>query len=203
MKAERKHKKAVSITLYIIVLLLLLIGGTYAIVQNISYNTENVVASLGSRPVFTSTSTNSIVMEDIPYIPEVSTEEYEIDNATEDITVTLSTNYDVRTICTYDIVWEWDTDADQYTKTTGATKEFTVSGVSSDGKRFNEVQLNNYNDSNLKTVLASDMSIDAASGVMSTQTWTFTIHFYKTEAIQSAHQGKSYPGKIYVDNVIC
>ena len=205
MNTMQKHKKIVKLIVFIALFVMLILGATYAVLLNISYNTENVSASLGSRPVFTSSATNEITMENIPYLGNTSETEYDIANGTDNLSVALSSEYSTNTICSYDIVWEWDVlenEADGYLKTTGATKEFTVSGVSSDNKSFDEVQLNNYDPNNLRTVLTTG-KIKANSSAMATVTWTFTTHFYKTQAVQSWHQGKSYPGRIFVDNVNC
>ena len=202
MNVKQKPNNIVKLTIFIALFIMLVLGGTYAVMINMSYNTENVIASIGSRPVFTSSATNDIVMNEIPYIAEVSQTEYEIANGTDNILISLSTGYTTNTICTYDIVWEWSIESDQYVKTNGATKEFTVSGVSTDGQTFNEVQLNDYNASNLKTLLTT-RAISASGSSMTSTTWTFTTHFYKTQAIQSGHAGNAYSGKIYIDNVNC
>ena len=204
MNVEKEHKKIVSLSITIAIFLLLIFGAAYAIInQSISYNTENVTATLGTRPVFTSTATNSILMSDIPYIATTSSNEYEIANASDTLSLSLSTNYSTNTTCTYDVIWEWNTTDSGYTKTSGATKEFTVSGSSNDSQSFSEVQLSNYNANSLRTVLKSGATITAVGSTITTQTWTVTAHFYKTQAIQSNHKGKSYPGKVLIDNVVC
>ena len=204
MKVEKEHKNIVRLSVTIAMFVLLIFGASYAIIeQRKTYASENITASLGTRPVFTSTVTNSIVMNEIPFIAQTSTTEYEIANATDTLSLALSTNYTTNTTCTYDIVWEWDTTSNGYTKTSGATKEFTVSGTSNDSDSFAEVQLNNYSSSNLTTTLKSGASITANGSTIKNQTWTFTVRFYKTKAIQTNHQGKSYPGKIKATNVVC
>ncbi|MBR4230882.1 MAG: hypothetical protein IKR74_01830 [Bacilli bacterium] len=202
MNVKQKPNNIVKLTIFIALFIMLVLAGTYAVMINMSYNTENVIASIGSRPVFTSSATNDIVMNEIPYIAEVSQTEYEIANGTDNISISLSTGYTTNTICTYDIVWEWGIDSDHYLKTAGANKEFTVSGVSTDGQVFNEVQLNDYNANDLKTILTT-RAISASGSSMTSTTWTFTTHFYKTPAIQSGHAGNAYAGKIYIDNVNC
>ena len=105
---------------------------------------------------FTAGPSNTIAL-DIPFVSGTSATVYEIANESTPFNITLQTNYEEKTTCTYDIIWEWDETSDtekQYTKTSGATKEFTVSG-STTGASFTDVQLNNYNASDRTTLLYS------------------------------------------------
>ena len=206
MNKEKNTKRNIFLGLTITLFFVLIAMAAYAIgsVINAQYDEVNITASVGSRPVFTATPSNSIAL-DIPFINRTSDSEYEIANNSSSLNIALSTGYDTTAYCTYDIVWEWDetsTAANQYSKTSGATKEYTVSGTIGN-RPFPEVQLNDYSVNNRKTVLDSyEISVNGSSSI-SYQTVNVSAHFYKTEAIQTAHQTANYSGKVIIENVVC
>jgi len=200
----KKDKNITMLVISIITFLALVLSAAYALIGVTTiYDDSNIVSTLGTRPIFVSDASDQITL-DIPYVPVEASEEYLLTNDTGVVNISLSTNYEVSTRCTYDIVWQWDEVADtsmQYKKTEGATKEYTISG-SNGVDSFEEIQLNDYDASNLKTKLYTT-SITAVKDIIAYQDWDITANFYKTTTIQDNHKGASYSGKIVIENVVC
>lgn len=198
------NHRVLSTAITTVIFLALIFTATYAIVgATIVYDDSNVTTDLASRPIFTSTPSGPISLE-MPLLGTTPTEAYVLDTASASLSVALSTGYSTSTTCTYDLIWKWNEASDangQYFITTGATKEYTVSGTMDASNSFEETQLGNYSTS-VNTLLYSG-SITATSSSMVTQTWNFTANFYKTTQIQTGHIGGSYAGQIIVENVIC
>jgi len=197
-KGINENNKKLTIT--ILSLIVLVAGIAYALVGAIiNYGSANITASIDDRPIFVADASNQISLE-IPYVNVESDVEYELTNATGNVNVSLTAAYTAS--CTYDLYWQWDETADtknQYIKTSGAEKEYTISG-SNRGQSFAEIQLNNYDANNLKTKLYSGVIVTQN---FTQETWDITAHFYKTKAIQESHKGANYSGKIVVENVQC
>ena len=120
---------------------------------------------------------------------------------TNTTSLTVNLESDITTICSYDIVWEWNNSSDSYvlTSSTNSEPEFTVSGeVQGSNLELEETQVSNYSSS--KTL--GTFSI-AANGSKSTQNWTFTTNFYNINAKQDAHENKTYKGIIKIANADC
>ena len=116
---------------------------------------------------------------------------------TNTFTFNLENNSDKAVVCTYDYIWKWTTETgyNNYTISSGATKEFTVSGP------FNEKQVPNYNASSF--VMGSG-EITATSGNTTTENKTVTTKFYNLANVdQASHKGKKYKGYLTVGNAEC
>lgn len=191
----------ISITIFLV----LIFSSAYAIIsKNINEGSKDISATLGSRPILTVAPSKELALSDIPYIEATTSREFVIseDSASVDITLSAYTN----TKCTYDVLWHWDETmnvSNQYHKTTGATKEYTISGIRNDNISFNEKQIQDYDGTSLDSVLFSSEIYSYSANTNTVQTWNFTTRFYKTKTIQTGHQGKSYVGKIVIGNVIC
>ena len=194
---NKVSKHTILVIISIVVFLAILFSATYAILaQNITYNNTNLVAAIGSRPVFTSDPQASLTLN-IPYVGGTSTTISEVANNSTIFNIILSTGYSQSTTCTYDLKWAWDSGS--YSKTGGTGNEYTISGT--DGiNSFSEVQLN---DSGSTTTLCSNCSITATTSSAVTKIWTITARFYKLTVDQSNHINNTYNGHIYADNVNC
>ncbi|MBQ6841316.1 MAG: hypothetical protein IJO63_04295 [Bacilli bacterium] len=111
--------------------------------------------------------------------------------------IALTLESKVKAKCTYDIAWVWDTDSDNYSLSTGATKEFTISGT--DGTNtLAETQISNYS-----TGLKLGTYEITNSSTSTTQTWNFTVNFYNLNVVQDKHADATYKGKIAIQNAEC
>ena len=204
MTKNQYKKKTILMVLSVIAFLGLVLSASWAVMTiSASHGNVNLTASISSRPVFSATATDEISLE-VGAIGQEVQEEYVAASDTATIDILLSSNWTNNVTCNYDIVWEWTETLDdnaKYIKTAGASKEYTVSGVSNNDS-FEDVQLDNYNLENRKQVLYN-ASITVGANQMVSDTWTFTNSFYKTKVSQNGHKGHSYSGKIYVENVLC
>ena len=136
------------------------------------------------------------------------------------LNVTLTSGSDkIRTTCTYDIVFEYDSSSSFYgisptPVTTGADKELTLQVLGIDAKGdFVEEKNFNYettsgkwsNASKPKRVIISGATISDASTRGTTQTYGISTKFYNLDVNQSALAGKTFSGTFYVDesSVVC
>lgn len=119
-------------------------------------------------------------------------------------TCTLTINYkgtDTSTeTCSFDIVYSLS----GYTKTTSATKEFTISATKSLNSGtatsvLSETQLAN----GTNTALISSQSITATSAATTNLVYTFTTSWYNTTQVQDSHMGKTYTATVSIANVVC
>jgi len=197
---EDIKKDKIKITTSMVLFLLLVIGATYAIIASFfNYDSSGVVTHIGSRPVFFADTSDQINL-DIPYIPTTSDTEYVISADTASVNFSLSANYAAN--CSYDLYWIWDTGADGYIKTSGAEKEYTLSGLINNKEVFSEIQLNDYGINSNKTKLYTGMIVTEGATI-TYQTLIINAEFWKTKAMQEGHTNKNYSGKLSVENVVC
>ena len=116
------------------------------------------------------------------------------------VSLAISMQSDIATVCSYDVVWSWNNTSDNYTltSTTNDDNEFTISGSTNTGLSLEETQVSNYSSS--KTLGTFTIS---ANNSTSTQNWTFTANFYNLNANQDAHENKIYKGSISIANAVC
>ncbi|MDD5865963.1 MAG: hypothetical protein PUD07_05765 [bacterium] len=134
------------------------------------------------------------------------------------LNVTLKGHNNVLTVCSFDIVFEYDLGSNIYGdgatyKTSGADKEITMQVVSNSGTNYYENETNfDFNTSNgwsqktstvgAKKVLVSGAQI-TSTGYENTQNYKFIGKYYNLSLSQSQLEGKSFTGKIYADNLSC
>ena len=134
------------------------------------------------------------------------------------LNVTLKGHNNVLTVCSFDIVFEYDLGSNIYGdgatyKTSGADKEITMQVVSNSGTNHYENETNfDFNTSNgwiqktstvgAKKVLVSGAQI-TSTGYENTQSYNFIGKYYNLSLSQSQLEGKSFTGKIYADNLSC
>ena len=134
------------------------------------------------------------------------------------LNVTLKGHNNVLTVCSFDIVFEYDLGSNIYGdevtyKTSGADKEITMQVVSNSGTNHYENETNfDFNTSNgwsqktstvgAKKVLVSGAQI-TSNGTENTLNFNFIGKYYNLSLSQSQLEGKSFTGKIYADNLSC
>ena len=197
-------RKVALIIIGIITFLLTIVGASYAffsstintananILYNVSFNNEYDFSVTLNNTANTG-NTISISAEDMYFSGETEV----IASYDNVFDITLVNNSSSGISCTYDYVWVWTTASgyNNYTKSSGATKEFTVSGP------FSETQVPNYN---AQSFVISSGSIAATSSNTTTRSETITTNFYNLSNVdQSTHKGKKYKGYLTIDNAQC
>ncbi|MBR4230549.1 MAG: hypothetical protein IKR74_00095 [Bacilli bacterium] len=195
-------RKDIFIMIITFVLLIIIISLSYAyfvlntnltnnIAQNISFDDDAYQIEVSNRNATPITISNYAMMW--------SGQDELVANTTENFIINITNNLNNALYCTYDIVWEWKTGSgiSNYTITSGATKEYTVSW---DGNA--EVQVPNYNASSF--VLGKNSTGAIAPNGVTTVTVPIDIKFYNLANFnQSNHYNKTYLGYVKIDNIAC
>ena len=201
-----------------VLLLSLFIGASFAYFGSFNQNVTskvkvNVTIDVGAEGTFVSDGADFNLT-----VPNKNMTQYvESGVAARDgsyLNVTLTSGSDkIRTTCTYDIVFEYDSSSSFYgisptPVTTGADKELTLQVLGIDAKGdFVEEKNFNYettsgkwsNASKPKRVIISGATISDASTRGTTQTYGISTKFYNLDVNQSALAGKTFSGTFYVD----
>ena len=136
------------------------------------------------------------------------------------INISLSGESDVSTRCTYDIVFEYNTNSNIYgqsptTKTADAEYEITfeVEGPIAETNPFGIETNIDYNTSKgwiaktsttgAKIKLATGARITNNGGTPNTQSWKVIARYYNIKKSQDQLIGKNFAGKIYAENPVC
>ena len=197
-------RKITLIVLGIMIFIVIIIGISYAYyASNIStennkiiYNTsfdEPYYLTVSLANTANNTATFGLSSEDMLWHENDTV----VATDTNTFTFNLTNNSTQNIECTYDYVWSWTTGNgfNNYTISSGATKEFTVAGS------FNETQVPNYNASSF---VISSGTISANAGNTTTRNENITTKFYNLVNVdQTAHKGKKYKGKLIVNNAVC
>ena len=216
--------KKVSIYIVIIIAVLAVIIGlaAYAMrapivnVENLNTNTY-----LGGQVSLTTSGGGAMSSSISTLLMSEASANNKIEVANNILNVTLTTSNDKQICCSYDIVWEWDqtnVTANQYSLTSGATKEFTLSGSYSDyygnstantlgGSNISwfERQLQNYNASARSSSMtrATICNNPTQSSKVRTHSWNLATNFYNLNINQDAFKQSAFSGKAKVANVSC
>ena len=219
-------KKKIKSIIAIIILVVIVSTATFAYFGTFSANlTNNVSVNISSSsPGDTTFTTSSAVLElNVPSESMFETNANDNEAVASNSAVLnvslIGTQSNVSTICTYDIVFEYDTSSNVYgisptTKTSGIDKEITFEVSSPSGTNHFQTEKNiDYNTSNgwiaststtgAKITLVSDATILITSGITRTQSYTVTARYYNLSTFQGQLAGKSFVGKIYVSNYDC
>lgn len=213
------NKKTKIFSLVASVLLLsLFIGASFAYFGSFNQNVNskvkvNVTIDVGSEGTFVSDGADFNLT-----VPSKNMMQYVTNTvAASDgsyLNVTLTSGSDkIRTTCTYDIVFEYDSSSSFYgispTPVTSASeKELTLQVLGIDAKGdFTEEKNFNYettsgkwnNASKPKRIIISGATISDASTRGTTQTYGISTKFYNLDLDQSALAGKTFSGTFYVD----
>ena len=226
MNGELSMKNKKSNTILIIqgvLFIILIIGAAYAYLGTFNINLNNNVAvNINSTsPGNLSFIANSTQLN--LQVPDTSMAQYNANNtvaAKEDtgfVDITLTGAEGFLTTCSYDLVYEYNTNSDIYGKTvpvtTDATKEITIEVNGMNGNNHFSVETNfNFDTSKgwsnatstkgAKVTLVTGATLKSLGTEQSVR-WKVTGRYYNLDLNQYALSGKSFTGKIYVENVNC
>ena len=226
MNGELSMKNKKSNTILIIqgvLFIILIIGAAYAYLGTFNINLNNNVAvninstSPGNLSFIASSTQLNL------QVPDISMTKYNANNnvaAKEDtgfVDITLTGTEGFLTTCSYDLVYEYNTNSDIYGKTvpvtTGATKEITIEVNGMNGNNHFATETNfNFDTSKgwsnatstkgAKVTLVTGATLKSLGTEQSVR-WKVTGRYYNLDLNQYALSGKSFTGKIYVENVNC
>ena len=226
MNGELSMKNKKSNTILIIqgvLFIILIIGAAYAYLGTFNINLNNNVAvninstSPGNLSFIASSTQLNL------QVPDISMTKYNANNnvaAKEDtgfVDITLTGTEGFLTTCSYDLVYEYNTNSDIYGKTvpvtTGATKEITIEVNGMNGNNHFATETNfNFDTSkgwsNASSTKGAKVTLVTGATLKSLGTeqsvrWKVTGRYYNLDLNQYALSGKSFTGKIYVENVNC
>ena len=226
MNGELSMKNKKSNTILIIqgvLFIILIIGAAYAYLGTFNINLNNNVAvNINSTsPGILSFIANSTQLN--LQVPDTSMAQYNANNtvaAKEDtgfVDITLTGAEGFLTTCSYDLVYEYNTNSDIYGKTipvtSGATKEITIEVNGMNGNNHFATETNfNFDTSKgwsnatstkgAKVTLVTGATLKSLGTEQSVR-WKVTGRYYNLDLNQYALSGKSFTGKIYVENVNC
>ena len=226
MNGELSMKNKKSNTILIIqgvLFIILIIGAAYAYLGTFNINLNNNVAvNINSTsPGNLSFIANSTQLN--LQVPDTSMAQYNANNtvaAKEDtgfVDITLTGAEGFLTTCSYDLVYEYNTNSDIYGKTvpvtTGATKEITIEVNGMNGNNHFATETNfNFDTSKgwsnatsskgAKVTLVTGATLKSLGTEQSVR-WKVIGRYYNLDLNQYALSGKSFTGKIYVENVNC
>ena len=226
MNGELSMKNKKSNTILIIqgvLFIILIIGAAYAYLGTFNINLNNNIAvninstSPGNLSFIASSTELNII------VPDESMTQYNANNTvaaaenTGFVDITLTGAEGFLTTCSYDLVYEYNTNSDIYGKTvpvtTGATKEITmeVNGMNGENHFASETNFN-FNTSNgwsnatsstgAKVTLVTGATLKSLGTEQSVR-WKVIGRYYNLDLNQYALSGKTFTGKIYVENVNC
>ena len=226
MNGELSMKNKKSNTILIIqgvLFIILIIGAAYAYLGTFNINLNNNVAvninstSPGNLSFIASSTQLNL------QVPDASMAQYNANNtvaAKEDtgfVDITLTGAEGFLTTCSYDLVYEYNTNSDIYGKTvpvtTDATKEITIEVNGMNGNNHFATETNfNFDTSKgwsnatstkgAKVTLVTGATLKSLGTEQSVR-WKVTGRYYNLDLNQYALSGKSFTGKIYVENVNC
>ena len=226
MNGELSMKNKKSNTILIIqgvLFIILIIGAAYAYLGTFNINLNNNVAvNINSTsPGNLSFIANSTQLN--LQVPDISMTKYNANNnvaAKEDtgfVDITLTGAEGFLTTCSYDLVYEYNTNSDIYGKTipvtSGATKEITIEVNGMNGNNHFATETNfNFDTSKgwsnatstkgAKVTLVTGATLKSLGTEQSVR-WKVIGRYYNLDLNQYALSGKSFTGKIYVENVNC
>ena len=226
MNGELSMKNKKSNTILIIqgvLFIILIIGAAYAYLGTFNINLNNNVAvNINSTsPGNLSFIANSTQLN--LQVPDTSMAQHNANNtvaAKEDtgfVDITLTGTEGFLTTCSYDLVYEYNTNSDIYGKTvpvtTGATKEITIEVNGMNGNNHFATETNfNFDTSKgwsnatstkgAKVTLVTGATLKSLGTEQSVR-WKVIGRYYNLDLNQYALSGKSFTGKIYVENVNC
>ncbi len=203
-------------------LLIIIIGvASFAYFGTFSVNLNNNVAvninssSPGNATFIANATQLNLVVPaaDMSFTVANNTVAAKEDTAYLDVTLTGSPN--LLTICTYDIVYEYNSGSNVYgqgttTKTSGATKEITIEVNGMNGNNhfaeetnFDYTNIQSYYDNTNKYYKLVENATIKSLGTEQSVRWKIIGRYYNLEASQSQLGGKAFTGKIYAVSKGC
>ena len=210
-----KSKITKSLAVFASVLLIIIIGvASFAYFGTFNVNLNNNVAvninavSPGDATFISNATQLNLQVPAANMSQTASNNEIAAASNTATLTVNLTGAANLLTTCTYDIVYEYDTNSNVYGKsptTKNGDKEITlqVSNVNGTNNFANEKNFD-YDSSwtNNKRTLVSGATIES-DGTLATQNISITGKYYNLTIPQTSIEGKAFTGKIYVTNHSC
>ena len=200
-----------------LLLLFIVITASFAYFGSFNVNLNNNVAvninavSPGDATFISSATELNLQVPAANMSQTASNNEVAAASNTATLTVNLTGATNLLTTCTYDIVYEYDSNSNIYggsqTKSVAKNgdKKITlqVSGVTGTNNFVSEKNFD-YDSSwsGLKRTLVSGASI-SSTGSLTTQNINITGKYYNLTISQSSLEGKAFTGKIYVTNHSC
>ena len=197
-----------------ILLLFIVITASFAYFGSFDVNLNNNVAvninavSPGDATFISSATQLNLQVPAANMSQTASNNEIAAATNTATLTVNLTGAANLLTTCTYDIVYEYDTNSNVYGKsptTKNGNKEITlqVSNVNGTNNFANEKNFDfDSSWSGLKRTLVSGATIES-NGSLTTQNISITGKYYNLTIPQTSIEGKDFTGKIYVTNHSC
>ena len=223
MNGELSMKNKKSNTILIIqgvLFIILIIGAAYAYLGTFNINLNNNVAvNINSTsPGNLSFIANSTQLN--LQVPDTSMTKYNANNnvaAKEDtgfVDITLTGAEGFLTTCSYDLVYEYNTNSDIYGKTvpvtTDATKEITieVNGMNGNNhfateRNFDHASIQSYYDSTNKYYKLVEGATIKSLGSTQSVRWKIIGRYYNLSVSQAQLGGKNFTGKIYAISKGC
>ena len=223
MNGELSMKNKKSNTILIIqgvLFIILIIGAAYAYLGTFNVNLNNNVAvNINSTsPGNLSFIANSTQLN--LQVPDTSMAQHNANNtvaAKEDtgfVDITLTGTEGFLTTCSYDLVYEYNTNSDIYGKTvpvtTGATKEITIEVNGMNGNNhfatetnFDYASIQSYYDSTNKYYKLVEGATIKSLGSTQSVRWKIIGRYYNLSVSQAQLGGKNFTGKIYAISKGC
>ena len=224
---EKNNKTKIVAVISSLILLLLVIGASFAYFGSFETNLNNNVAV----NIITASPGNATFISNATFLDlNVSASKMDLMNSDDNtpaltneanLIISLTSGSDsLKTTCTYDIIYEYDYNSKVYGQgeevvTSGATKEITLE-VKGNGGTNNYSEEKNFNYDSLwtskddtnkkgpKKVLVSSVTIENSSANTPTvQNFTFTGRYYNLSLNQKQLINKSFTGKIYAESKGC
>ena len=226
MNGELSMKNKKSNTILIIqglLFIILIIGAAYAYLGTFNINLNNNVAvninstSPGNLSFIASSTQLNLQVPAANMSFTVANNSVAAKEDTGFVDITLTGAEGFLTTCSYDLVYEYNTNSDIYGKTvpvtTGATKEITieVNGMNGNNHFATETNFNfdtskGWSDATstkgAKVTLVTGATLKSLGTEQSVR-WKVIGRYYNLDLNQYALSGKSFTGKIYVENVNC
>ena len=219
-----KNKKSNTILIIQGVLfIILIIGAAYAYLGTFNINLNNNVAvninstSPGNLSFIASSTQLNLQVPAANMSFTVANNSVAAKEDTGFVDITLTGTEGFLTTCSYDLVYEYNTNSDIYGKTvpvtSGATKEITIEVNGMNGNNHFAIETNfNFDTSKgwsdatstkgAKVTLVTGATLKSLGSEQSTR-WKVIGRYYNLDLNQYALSGKSFTGKIYVENVNC
>ena len=207
MKLKNKiieNRVGLLVTIGMLLIVTILVGISYAYFGGIEIRNNNTVSGNIKTQYYTfATSGNktiSIALEQDKLNIADGSNDYTsfMSNTGGNITIFLAAINGKKVYCTYDLVYVPSTAYVPSTEAKNAgLKEFTLSGTTAAGYKFDDVDISGSNTVTLmKNVL---ISTNGQYG----HNWNFTVKYYNLNVIQNNVIGKTFGGNIKVANVDC
>ena len=221
MNGELSMKNKKSNTILIIqgvLFIILIIGAAYAYLGTFNINLNNNVAvninstSPGNLSFIASSTQLNLQVPAANMSFTVANNSVAAKEDTGFVDITLTGTEGFLTTCSYDLVYEYNTNSDIYGKTvpvtSGATKEITIEVNGMNGNNHFAIETNfNFDTSKgwsdatstkgAKVTLVTGATLKSLGSEQSTR-WKVIGRYYNLDLNQYALSGKSFTGKIYI-----